>query len=76
MKNYFKIGVLVQMLIIIFRTANGKVKRYFNRATSNEEIKVKDIGLFAIGAVIGLALNIVLWPIAIVAEIFNTINDI
>ena len=76
MKNYFKIGVLVQMLIIIFRTANGKVKRYFNKATSNEEIEVKDIGLFVIGSVIGSALNIVLWPIAIVAEIFNTINDI
>ena len=76
MKNYFKIGVLVQMLIIIFRMANGKAKRYFNRATSNEEIKVKDIGLFAIGVVIGSALNIVLWPISIVAEIFNTINDI
>lgn len=73
MKKYLTIGAIVQVIIIGVRTALGKTK---NAITGlDKEDSAYKIS-FGIGLVIGLIFNIVLWPIAIIAEIYNTIKGI
>ena len=66
MTTYLWIGLIVQSLIIIARMARGVARVEITSV-------LEGIG-FAIGFVIIMTINIVIWPLTFVCEIINTIQ--
>lgn len=64
MKKYLITGVIVQIIIIVLRWALGKSKEAIKENKTNE--------FFWIAVAVGSAINILCWPISIVAEILAT----
>ena len=73
--NYLLIGTVVQVIITALRYALGK----WNISMLKQDT-LKDTAIcvicFLIGFISVAVFNIVLWPITIVTEIYNTIKGI
>lgn len=64
MRKYLKIGVAVQIFIILLRAMLGKSKEDFKENKTNV--------FFLIAVLCGSIVNIILWPLSIVSEIILT----
>jgi hypothetical protein len=72
MKKYLIIGAAVQGLILVERTIRGITKKYLKGLKEgNDKLRYLRFGFwFVWGAII----NILVWPITIIFEIFNIKN--
>ena len=68
MKKYLTTGLVVEAIIIVLRTILGKTQELFKEEKSNV--------FFWIVLSLGIVVNVVLWPIAIICEIFLTKNGL
>lgn len=64
MKKYLTTGLVVEAIVIVLRTILGKTQEPFKEGKSSI--------LFWIGLLLGIVVNVVLWPITIISEIFLT----
>ena len=73
LKHYLGIGFIVQCMIIGARLGMGKTQKYWKEYECD---RYKKSPIFWIGvilaAMVGSIINIVLWPLSIVSEIYNT----
>ena len=74
MKTWLKIGAVVQVLITSVRIALGKVQGPMKELYESKSA----IGwvVFITICPILMMINVILWPVAIIAEIYNTIKKI
>lgn len=75
-KTYLKIGAIVQTLVIVLRLALGKTQKVWKNIDKKFYRNPIFWVSFTIATIVGLIINIVSWPIGIVAEIHNTIKKI
>ena len=68
MKKYLAIGTIVQTTIIVLRTILGKTQK----VAKENKLKVT----FWIGVIVSCMINIVVWPLSIISEIYLTIKGL
>ena len=64
MKKYLNTGLVVEAIVIVLRTILGKTQEPFKEGKSSI--------LFWIALLLGIVVNVVLWPITIIGQIFLT----
>ena len=76
-KKYLTIGACVQTIITTFRFGTCKVQNYWKENVSEEDKKSPKFWLWNVLTFLaGVIVNVLLWPLAIICEIFNTKNGI